>query len=150
MRHPAFRLSSDRIWKGIVAGFQATLSHLVGSTVSPIVPWALSFLHGSIVAGLLIGYAYRWLPGSNGVINGAVYGVLGWTIMGLAFFPTVGLRLISVVLVSAVARLQRRQGISGLTQTGTEWSRFFPSVYPLRVQTRIFPTFLLLLPIAMP
>lgn len=70
---------------------QTTLSHLTGSAVHPIVPWLLSFLNGSMIAGLAFGHAYRALPGSNGAIRGLVYGVFGWMIMGLVFFPMIGL-----------------------------------------------------------
>ena len=114
-----FPPSVDRIWKPIVAGLcgsiahsllmyfksrggllpsfqpyqnlQATLSHLVGTAVDPMVPWALSFLNGSTLVGFIFGYSYQWLPGTNGVTKGAVYGMLGWSIMGLAFFPIIGL-----------------------------------------------------------
>ncbi len=112
-------LTGDRVWKSIVAGFsgsvahwllmyfksregllpsfqpyrnlQATLSHLVGSAVDPMVPWALSFLNGSTLVGFAFGYSYQWLPGGNGVTKGAVYGALGWIIMGLVFFPIIDL-----------------------------------------------------------
>lgn len=113
------RLTIDRIWKSIAAGIagsiahsllmylksregllpsfqpydnlQATLSHLVGSAVDPIVPWALSFLNGSTLVGLVFGYSYQRLPGKTGVTKGAVFGVFGWIIMGLVFFPIIGL-----------------------------------------------------------
>lgn len=112
-------LSGDRIWKSIVAGvsgsiahsllmyvksrvgllpsfqpydnFQATISHLVGSAVDPMVPWALSFLNGSTLVGFIFGYSYQWLPGRNGVTKGAAYGIFGWIIMGMIFFPVIGL-----------------------------------------------------------
>ena len=111
--------SGNRIWKTAVAGscgsiahsllmylksrtgllpsfqpydsLQATLSQATGSAIHPIVPWLLSFLNGSTIAGLAFGYAYRWLPGRNGAIKGLIYGVLGWAIMGLFFFPAIGL-----------------------------------------------------------
>ncbi|MBH5389128.1 hypothetical protein H1B27_22960 [Bradyrhizobium sp. CNPSo 4019] len=113
------RRTVDRIWKSIAAGIagsiahsllmylksraglltsfqpydnlQATLSHLVGSAVDPMVPWALSFLNGSTLVGLVFGYSYQRLPGKTGVTKGAVFGVFGWIIMGLAFFPIIGL-----------------------------------------------------------
>lgn len=70
---------------------QTTLSHLVGSTIHPGVPWALSFLNGSTIVGFVFGRIYRWLPGDNGAVKGLIYGVLGWTVMGLLFFPMLGL-----------------------------------------------------------
>lgn len=111
--------SGERIWKAVVAGLcgsiahlllmyfksragllasfqpydslQTTLSHVTGSAIHPIVPWLLSFLNGSTITGLAFGHAYRWLPGSNGAIKGLIYGVAGWAIMGLVFFPMIGL-----------------------------------------------------------
>jgi hypothetical protein len=70
---------------------QQTLSELTGSAIHPIVPWVLSFLNGSTIIGLVFGFAYRRLPGRTGAIKGTVFGVLGWAIMGLVFFPLIGL-----------------------------------------------------------
>ena len=84
-------------WAGLLPSFQpyaslqTTLSHLTGSAIHPIVPWLLSFLNGSTIIGLAFGHLYRWLPGSAGAIKGLIYGVLGWAIMGLVFFPMIGL-----------------------------------------------------------
>jgi hypothetical protein len=69
---------------------QRTLSELVGSSVHPWVPWALSFLNGSIVLGFLFGRTYQLLPGRSGAAKGIVFGVLGWIVMGLLFFPMLG------------------------------------------------------------
>lgn len=73
------------------ASLQTALSHLIGSEVHPIVPWALSFLNGSTVVSFVFARTYRWLPGDNGATKGLIYGVLGWTIMGLVFFPLLDL-----------------------------------------------------------
>jgi hypothetical protein len=111
--------SGDRIWKAAVAGLcgsiahsllmffkswagllpsfqpydnlQATLSHVTGTAIHPVVPWLLSFLNGSTIVGFVFGHLYRWLPGNAGAIKGMIYGVLGWVIMGLVFFPMIGL-----------------------------------------------------------
>ena len=116
-RYYTFR--RDRIWKAVVAGLcgsivhsllmyfkswagllpsfqpyeslQTTLSHVTGTAIHPVVPWVLSFLNGSTVVGLIFGHLYRWLPGNAGAIKGTIYGVLGWAIMGLVFFPMIGL-----------------------------------------------------------
>src|SRR5688572_21622514 len=70
-------------WAGLLPTFQpydslqTTLSHVTGSAVHPIVPWLLSFLNGSTVAGFVFGHTYHWLPGNNGATKGLVYGVLG-------------------------------------------------------------------------
>ncbi|MGB8399318.1 DUF6789 family protein [Bradyrhizobium sp.] len=109
---------ANRIWKALVAGLcgsiahsglmvlkyrlgllqsfqpyedlQQALSHLVGSSVHPLIPWAFSFLNGSVFLGFLFGRTYRWLPGRSGAAKGCVFGVLGWTLMGLVFFPALG------------------------------------------------------------
>ena len=69
---------------------QQLLSQLVGSSVNPLIPWALSFLNGSVLLGYLFGRAYRLLPGESGAAKGLVFGVLGWIVMGLLFFPMLG------------------------------------------------------------
>lgn len=72
---------------------QAALGRMTGESVNPVVPWALSFLNGFIAISFVFKLLYRWLPGSNGAVKGFVYGFLGWTIMGLFFFPMLGLGL---------------------------------------------------------
>lgn len=69
---------------------QQALSQLVGSSVNPLVPWVLSFLNSSVVLGFLFGRVYTLLPGASGAAKGVVFGVLGWTAMGLVFFPMLG------------------------------------------------------------
>ena len=112
-------MSGHRIWKAAIAGFcgsaahtllmylksrtgllpafqpyesfQATLAHLTGGEVHPIIPWALSFLNGSTILGLCFGWLYSWLPGKSGAAKGATFGVFGRLAMGVVFFPLVGL-----------------------------------------------------------
>ncbi len=69
---------------------QQTLSQLAGSSVHPLLPWALSFLNGAVLLGFLFGRTYRWLPGGSGAAKGFVFGVLGWMMIGLVFFPMLG------------------------------------------------------------
>jgi hypothetical protein len=69
---------------------QKTLSQLFGSSVNPLLPWALSFLNGSILLGFLFGRTYRSLPGRSGAGKGLVFGILGWIVMGVLFFPLLG------------------------------------------------------------
>lgn len=69
---------------------QAALSGMVGGSVSPVVPWMLSFLNGAVVLGILFGRLYRVLPGRSGVAKGFVFGVFGWIAMGMALFPMLG------------------------------------------------------------
>ena len=111
-------MNADRIWRTTLAGLcgsaaqaslmflksrmgwlpsfqpyhdlQQALSQLVGSSVHPLLPWALSFLNGAVLLGFLFGRTYRWLPGESGAAKGFVFGALGWMIMGLVFFPMLG------------------------------------------------------------
>jgi hypothetical protein len=111
-------MNANRIWKSLAAGLcgsaahsglmflksrmgwlpsfnpyedlQHMLSHLVGGSVHPLVPWALSFLNGAVVLGILFGRTYRWLPGRSGAAKGFVFGVFGWVVMGVLFFPMLG------------------------------------------------------------
>jgi len=66
---------------------QQALSQLVGGSVHPLVPWALSFLNGAVVLGTVFGRSW---PGRSGAAKGFVFGVLGWIAMGVLFFPMLG------------------------------------------------------------
>ena len=77
---------------------QAALGHLTGSQVHPIVPWALSLLNGSTILGFCFGRIYAWLPGNSGAAKGASFGIFGWIVMGLVFFPLLGLGLFATNL----------------------------------------------------
>lgn len=70
---------------------QAMLTRMTGESINPIVPWALSFLNGFIVISFVFKLLYRRLPGGNGAVKGFVFGFLGWAMMGLIFFPLLGL-----------------------------------------------------------
>lgn len=72
---------------------QIALGHVVGGQVHPIVPWVLSFLNGSTAIGLVFGWIYPHLPGNGGAAKGLAFGILGWAVMGLVFFPLIGLGL---------------------------------------------------------
>jgi hypothetical protein len=78
------------------ASFQGMLSRATGEAVGPFVPWALSFLNGFIVISLLFRLVYRRLPGSNGALKGLAYGLVGWALMGLVFFPMLGLGVFAI------------------------------------------------------
>jgi hypothetical protein len=71
--------------------FQKTISQIIGSDVSSVIPWVISFLNGTTVIGLLFGGSYRMLPGRYGITKGLSVGVLVWLIMGTVFFPLIGL-----------------------------------------------------------
>jgi hypothetical protein len=72
---------------------QLTLGRMTGADVPRAVPWLLSWLNGSIVMGFAFGRSYRLIPGSNGAMKGFYFGVAAWIVMGLVFFPLVGLGL---------------------------------------------------------
>ncbi|MGA7995793.1 MAG: DUF6789 family protein [Bradyrhizobium sp.] len=83
-------------WMGWLPSFhpyediQHVLSGLVGSAVSPAIPWALSFLNGAVVLGILFGRLYHVLPGRGGAAKGLIFGLFGWIAMGLLLFPALG------------------------------------------------------------
>ncbi len=70
---------------------QLTLSQLTGSHVSALIPWALSFVNGLTIVGFTFGRSYSRLPGSNGAAKGLLFGLVMWVVMGLLFFPLIGL-----------------------------------------------------------
>jgi uncharacterized protein DUF6789 len=84
-------------WTGLLPSFQPyqsfqiALSHWVGTNVPAIVPWVLSFLNGMAILGFLFARINRLLPGRNGATKGVVFGLIGWVLMGLVFFPVIGL-----------------------------------------------------------
>jgi len=41
--------------------------------------------------GFLFARINRLLPGKSGVAKGATFGLIGWVLMGLFFFPAIGL-----------------------------------------------------------
>jgi hypothetical protein len=70
---------------------QLALGRMTGTEIHPAVPWLLSFLNGSTLVGFIFGRVYRMLPGRSGASKGLTFGVLGWVVMGLVFFPLLGL-----------------------------------------------------------
>jgi hypothetical protein len=70
---------------------QLALGRLTGGSIHPAVPWLLSFLNGSTITGFSFGRVYPQLPGRIGAIKGLSFGVLCWALMGLVFFPLLGL-----------------------------------------------------------
>lgn len=83
-------------WMGWLPSFhpyedlQEGLSSLVGSSVHPAIPWALSFFNGAVVLGFVYAHTYTWLPGRGGLAKGFVFGLLGWIGIGLLLFPALG------------------------------------------------------------
>lgn len=89
-------LMALKSWAQILPGFrpyddlQALLASVVGSSVDPVIPWALSYFNGSVVLGFLFGRSWQILPGRTGVMKGLVFGLAVWLAMGLIFFPAIG------------------------------------------------------------
>ena len=89
-------LMALKSWARILPDFepysdlQALLTSIVGSSVHPVIPWALSYFNGSVVLGFLFGQFYSRLPGRTPLIKGIVFGVCIWVVMGLTFFPVIG------------------------------------------------------------
>ena len=89
-------LMALKAWARILPSFQpyddlqALLAALVGNSVNPVVPWALSYFNGSIVLGFLFGRFNQKLPGRTGFMKGMIFGFAMWITMGLTFFPAIG------------------------------------------------------------
>jgi len=78
------------------ADLQHALGNLLGHSVHPWLTWLLSFLNGAVVLGLLFGRIYRLLPGRTGAVKGLSFGLLGWALMNLIFFPLLGRGLFAI------------------------------------------------------
>lgn len=72
-------------------GLQALLASVTGSAVPALVPWLLTYFNGAVVLGLIYGRIHRLLPGRSGVARGALFGIIVWCVMGLTFFPAIGM-----------------------------------------------------------
>ncbi len=102
-------LMAFKSWTGLLPSFQPyddlqrLLAGLVGGSVHPWLPWALTYFNGAVVLGFLFGRVYRWLPGGNGAIKGAAFGVIVWLAMGLFFFPALGKGLFAAQTVLGFA-----------------------------------------------
>jgi hypothetical protein len=98
-----------KAWGGLLPTFQPyealqlALGRMTGTEVHPAVPWLLSFLNGSTLVGFIFGRVYRMLPGRSGVIKGATFGLFGWALMGLVFFPLLGLGVFATGIALGIA-----------------------------------------------
>ena len=70
---------------------QHSLSQWVGADVPIFVPWLFSFVNGMAILGFLFARINHLLPGRNGISKGAIFGLIGWVLMGMIFFPLIGL-----------------------------------------------------------
>jgi uncharacterized protein DUF6789 len=89
-------LMALKSWARILPSFQpyddlqTLLTTVIGNSVDPVIPWALSYFNGSVVLGFLFGRLYQNLPGRTGVMKGLIFGGGVWLAMGLVFFPALG------------------------------------------------------------
>ena len=89
-------LMALKSWAGWLPSFepykdlQASLTAMLGTSVPSAVPWLLSYFNGAVVLGLVYGLIYRHIPGGNGAVKGAIYGIVGWVLIGLFFLPLHG------------------------------------------------------------
>ncbi len=51
----------------------------------------LSFLNGMTILGFLFARIHCVLPGRSGAAKGVTFGIIGWFLMGLIFFPAIDL-----------------------------------------------------------
>jgi len=70
---------------------QQTLAQWVGGDVPAFVPWLLSLVIGMAILGFLFSRINGLLPGRTGLSKGVIFGLIGWILMGLIFFPLIGL-----------------------------------------------------------
>jgi uncharacterized protein DUF6789 len=117
-------IDPNRVWRSVAAGFcgnlthtllmalkswahwlpgfnpyrdlQASLTAMLGTSVPAVVPWLLSYFNGAVVLGLVYGLIHRRIPGGNGAIKGAIYGIVGWVLIGLFFLPLHGKGLFGI------------------------------------------------------
>jgi hypothetical protein len=82
---------------------QRALGLLVGAEGHPIVPWILSYVSGATVVGFLFHQSYRQLPGKFGALKGLAFGLFAWLLMGLLFFPIVGLGFFATQIGQGIA-----------------------------------------------
>ena len=96
-------------WSGLLPSFQPyeslqnTFSNFFGTDIHPIVPWMLSFVSGATIVGFLFGRIYTLLPGKTAAIKGLIFGLLGWMVMGLLFFPIIGIGLFAIKVGLGIA-----------------------------------------------
>jgi hypothetical protein len=96
-------------WSGLLPSFQpyASLQYrfdqLLSPDIYPIVPWILSFVSGATIMGFLFGGAYPLLPSKTSLNKGLMFGLLAWVMMGLLFFPFVGMGIFATSVGLGIA-----------------------------------------------
>lgn len=106
-------MSGANLWKGLVAGFVATivlsaimiakamvglmpdlnviamLTRLFGGS-SPIVGWVVHFLIGTVLWGILFAWFDPQLPGASHWLKGVVFAIGAWVLMMVVVMPIAG------------------------------------------------------------
>jgi hypothetical protein len=99
---------------------QIALSYWSGEYVHPLVPWALSYVNGSTLAGFAFARLYWHLPGAGGPVKEFIAGVLGWADNEFDFLSIAGFGLLcnapwprpwpALFSLGMMPDLQRRNG----------------------------------------
>jgi hypothetical protein len=64
---------------------------------------AALFLNGMALIGLLFGRIFQRLPGRGGAAKGLSFGVIGWLLLNLAFFPLIDLGPFAIRVGAGIA-----------------------------------------------
>jgi hypothetical protein len=89
-------LMALKSWAQWLPGFepykdlQAALAAMFGTSIPAAVPWLLTYFNGSVVLGFLYRAVHRRMPGQNGAVKGASFGLVSWIAMSLVAFPLLG------------------------------------------------------------
>jgi hypothetical protein len=92
-------LMTAKRWAGLLPGFQPSdtfqvvLRDAIAPYLHPAAFWVMSFINGAALLGFAFGQSYARLPGRIGAVKGLTFGLAGWVVMGLTFFPAIGLGL---------------------------------------------------------
>jgi uncharacterized membrane protein YagU involved in acid resistance len=117
---------TNRIYKGIFAGFIATvalsalmilktevgmspqmnaikmlssMAHgFMGTPAIPVVGWLLHFIIGSILWGILFAILFKRIPGQTPAIKGLIFGTAAWLLMMIMVMPMAGAGLFGIHL----------------------------------------------------
>ncbi len=68
-----------------------TMAHgMLGTPATPLVGWAMHFMIGTVVWGVLFALIGKALPGSSYLTKGLSFGVLAWVLMMVMVMPMAG------------------------------------------------------------
>jgi hypothetical protein len=116
----------NRIYKGIFAGFIATIAlsalmvlkammdmlpqmnaikmlstmahGFMGTPLTPVVGWLLHFVIGSLLWGILFALLFERIPGHTPATKGLIFGTAAWLLMMIMVMPMAGAGLFGVHL----------------------------------------------------